>query len=91
MDTQSFRIVFANYFSIDEFKTLLSYLGKVREVETSEATCGNSTGYTYVIRMDSWTKNGEYFRNAMFEAGSLRYCYDDEGRLPLYFICKPVT
>lgn len=90
MNAQAFTIVFADYFSIDDFKYLFSDLGIVKEVKVQEAMSGRIRGYTYNIHMESWTKTGEYFRNDVLESGSVRYCYDDDGCRPLYFICEPI-
>lgn len=86
----TFRIVFTHEFSLDDFKSIFSHFGNVAEVTSQEARMGNSSGYTYIIRMETWTKSGEEFRNHLLEHGSLRYCYDDSGYRPWYMFCEPV-
>jgi hypothetical protein len=63
----SFRIIFSDYFSFDELKHVLIYLGKMYEVEVKETVHKNRHGYTYIIHMESWTKAGEYFRTALLD------------------------
>lgn len=89
MNAHSFRIDFANEFSHDDFKSIFSPIGNVDDVISMETTRGNTWGFTYIIHMKRWTKCGEYFRNDVLERGEVRYCYDDTGFRPLYFICNP--
>lgn len=90
MNAHAFRIGFTHEISMDEFKSMFSHLGTVADVSSQEVTCGYSSGYSYTIHMENWTKPGEAFRNRLLEDGTFRYCYDDTGRHPCFFICEPV-
>jgi len=86
----SFRIIFSDYFSFDELKHVLIYLGKMYEVEVRETVHKNRHGYTYIIHMESWTKAGEYFRTALLDRPH-RYWYDDSERHLLCFMCEGLS
>ena len=87
--SQTFSIVFANHFSIDDFKSIFAELGNVKEIKVQDAMFGRIQGYTYTIHMESLTKKGEYFQNELLETKKIRYCYEDNGSRPSYFICVP--
>ena len=77
MSANSFRFNSQYSFSVDEIKSIFDELGIIREV------CDDT------IHMERWTKRGEHFRNELLERGTVRYGWDDGGRLRRseYFIC----